>query len=169
MSGAREQRPVNIASPSVTAAIMSIEPSRTPDHETFWPCELVLSNGDVMPRVICRENARWSDKGDWINPEHITEVRPSNRRLPAPLAEKLYATGESGMGYILYILELRSKQTFVCVSGGIVDFPALPDGVLTGDILDVHPHEGRERTFREPYLSDSPFTWCDFVPFGRYP
>ncbi len=168
MSHAPQAKPVNIASQAVTAAILAIEPSRTPYNESFWPCELVLDDGRLVPRVICRENVRWSDKGEWINPEQIVEVRPSSRRLPAVLAEKLYRAGESGMGYTIYVLELRSGQTYVCGSGGIFDFPDLPDGVRTEDIREVYPHEGRERTMREASLGSDNFEWCDFVPHGKY-
>jgi hypothetical protein len=164
MQHPREQKPVNIASPDVTAAIKAIEPSRTPHNESFWPCELVLDDGHVVPRVICRENARWSDKGEWINPERIIEVRPSSRRLPAALAKKLYSAGESGMGYLIYLLELRSGETLACCSGGIVDFPDLPEGIRTNDIVDVHPHESRDRTIH----NDADFAWCDFVPHDKY-
>ena len=47
------------------------------------------------------------------------------------------------MGYEIFTMELRSGQTLVFVTGNVVDFPDLPEGVTTADILDVHPHEGR--------------------------
>jgi hypothetical protein len=163
MQHARRYKPVNIASPAVTAAIMAIEPSRTPYNETYWPCELVLTDGRVVPRAICRENPRWSDKGDWINPERIVEIRPSTRRLPAPLAEKLYRAGESGMGYLIYVLELQSGETLACFSAGIVDFPGIPVGIRTEDMREVYPHQGRAMTIH----NDPTFEWCDFVPSGK--
>jgi hypothetical protein len=156
--------PVNIAPGQFMAGIAIITPSRTPQHEVFWPCSLLLSDGRTVPRALCRENPRWSDKGKWINPQAVRSVSASPFRLPSQLADKLYRAGESGMGYVIYVLALRSGETIVCASGGIVDFPELPGGVSTDDIADVFPHQGRECTASEKYFSDAPFEYCDFVP-----
>ncbi len=175
MPGERDQHvpkpspygPVNVASQKITEAIHAIEPSHAGPDETYWPCSLVLSDGQVVPRAVCRVNRRWSDNGDWINPENVSEVRPSPYRLPAALADKLYKAGESGMGYVIYIMKLRSRRSLVCSSGGIVDFPGLPEGVVGSDIIDVYPHKGRERSRREGCLEDAPFEWCDYVRYEQ--
>ena len=133
----RRESPVNIAPDKFLSALASITPSRTPAAEAFWPCSLILADGRKVPRALCRQNARWSDKGAWINPESVVTVSASPFRLPAKLANKLYAAGETGMGYLIYVLTLRSGQTIVCASGGIVDFPSLPSGITTEDMIDV--------------------------------
>jgi hypothetical protein len=85
--------------------------------------------------------------------------------MPAHLATRLYSAGESGQGYEIFTMDLRSGQSLVFVTGNVVDFPDLPEGVTTGDILDVHPHEGRERTARESYRGSAEFRWFYFLPY----
>ena len=84
--------------------------------------------------------------------------------MPAHLATRLYAAGESGMGYEIFTMDLRSGQSLVFVTGNLVDFPDLPEGVTCDDILDVHPHEGRERSQREGYRGSAEFRWLYFLP-----
>ena len=84
--------------------------------------------------------------------------------MPAHLATKLYRAGESGMGYELFTRLLRSGLSLVFVTPNSVDFPDLPEGVTSDDILDVLPHEGRERSAREGYRVTAQFKWCYYVP-----
>ncbi len=84
--------------------------------------------------------------------------------MPARFATKLYAAGESGMGYEIFTMDLRSGENLVFVTGNVVDFPDLPDGVETKDILDIHPHQGRERTSSEGYRGSAEFKWLYYLP-----
>jgi hypothetical protein len=84
--------------------------------------------------------------------------------MPAHLATKLYAAGESGMGYTIFTMDFRSGDSVVFATGGVVDFPDLPEGLTADDILDVHPHEGRERSQREGYRGSADFKWLFFLP-----
>ena len=68
------------------------------------------------------------------------------------------------MGYEIFTMDLRSGQSLVVVTGNVVDFPDLPEGVTTDDILDVHPHEGRERSQREGNRGSAEFRWLYFLP-----
>jgi len=71
------------------------------------------------------------------------------------------------MGYEIFTIDLRSGRNLVFVTPNIVDFPDLPKGVTTDDILDVHPHEGRERSQREGYRGCAEFKWLFYVPHAN--
>lgn len=155
--------PCNVASKLLTAAFRRIEPSFGYGEEMLRPCTLVLRDGSTVVRALCSEDARGFHTDWWIHPDDVVEVRECPYRMPAVLATKLYRAGESGMGYQLFTLDLHSGENFVFVTGTIVDFPDLPEGITCRDILDVHPHEGRERTFRETYRSSASFKECFYV------
>ena len=89
-------------------------------------------------------------------------IEESNRRMPAALASKLYAAGESGMGYEIFKMRMRSGEEFVFVTGNVVDFPDLPEEFSSADIVNVYPHEGREES-KKGYRGDATFTWCFYV------
>ena len=82
--------------------------------------------------------------------------------MPPELATKLYDAGESGMGYEIFKMSVKSGATFVFVTGNIVDFPDLPDGLTTADIVDVFPHQGREES-KDGYRKGAPFKWCFYM------
>ena len=68
------------------------------------------------------------------------------------------------MGYEIFTMDLRSGQRLVFITGNVVDFPDLPEGVTADDILDVHPHKGRERSQREGYRGSAEFRRLYFLP-----
>ena len=57
---------------------------------------------------------------------------------------------------------LRDGRHLAFLTGNVVDFPALPTGVTSADVLDVIPHKGlsdwRDRN-PKPSESSSPFRW----------
>src|SRR4051794_35174533 len=112
--------PCNVASKELTEAFRKIEPSNT-NHEILRPCTIILRNGTVVPKVLASEDARGFQTDWWIHPDEVAEVRPSIERMPAPLAKKLYSAGESGMGYEIFTMVLKSGETLVFVTGNIVD------------------------------------------------
>jgi len=77
----------------------------------------------------------------WIPAERICRVRSSPDRLPARLANELYAAGESGMGYHAFSVQLRDGRRLHFVSGNAVDFPAWPEGVTGADAVTVKRHD----------------------------
>lgn len=156
--------PCNIASPEITAALLAIEPSHS-NAEILRPCTLVLRDGTTVLRALASEDARGFHTDWWIHPSQVAGVLPCPLRMPAKLATKLYAAGESGMGYELFTMELRSGESLVFVTSNIVDFPKLPEGVTTEDIIDVHPHKGRERTQKEGYQTGADFKWLYFMSY----
>ncbi|MBI4229262.1 MAG: hypothetical protein HY608_00345 [Planctomycetes bacterium] len=155
--------PCNIASKELTAALRAIEPSRS-YGEVLRPCTLILHDGTTVVRALASEEARGFHTDWWIHPDEVAEVRLCPFRMPAHLATRLYAAGESGMGYEIFTMDLRSGQSLVFVTGNVVDFPDLPDGITTDDVLDVHPHEDRERAVRESYRGSAVFRWFYFLP-----
>jgi hypothetical protein len=75
----------------------------------------------------------------------IIDLEESPVRMPVLLADKLYAAGESGMGYTIFTLEFRDGSTLPVVAGNAIDFPPMPPGLRIEDIAEVHPHKGRDR------------------------
>ena len=77
----------------------------------------------------------------------IASLRESSNRLPVALANKLYAAGETGMGFNIFTVCFNDGSTVVYGSGNCVDFIDYPRGKTASDITDVLPHVGRD----EPY------------------
>ena len=152
----------NIASPDFLAQIHSIEPSISYGGQLHYPCKLRLKDGELIERAICTEDHRGFLTDAWVHPDSVKEIIPSFDRMPARLATKLYSAGESGMGYEIFILEMKDGSDFVFVTNNVVDFPDLPNGYTTTDIQNVHPHKGRERS-KLGYRQDKPFKWCYYV------
>ena len=114
------------------------------------PCSVTLHDGSSRDLCLAWENKRYSDKGDWLNPNDVTEVRECRFRLPARFARIIHDAGESGMGYHIYIVELADGTDFVHVAGNLViDLLDIPSGYGPADVTNVRPHEGRERPYRQ--------------------
>lgn len=141
-------RPINATTPAQSAAIRAIVPSEDRQHGSqrilTYPCAVTLIDGTIHERAYCNLFARYSDAGDWINPETVAEIRESPHRLPVHLARLLYAAGESGMGYQICTLHFRTKPDVVYTNSACyLDFPALPQGYDMRDLVGVTPHAGR--------------------------
>lgn len=119
----------------------------------YRPCRVQLVSGETRDFVYVVDADEYIRVwGVWpeddtgkraLAVEDVVAVEESPYRLPAELANKLYAWGESGMGYTLFTVVLRDGRRLPRVTGGAVDFPVLPDGLTTRDIVDVL-REGRE-------------------------
>ena len=156
--------PCNTASTEFLWMLASIEPTKVTESVFHYPCRIRLRDGSWVDRAICTEDARGFTGDWWIHPDDVAEIVPSDKRLPAALASKLYQTGESGMGYECFEVKVEGYENFSCVTYNVVDFPALPDEVTTKQILNVYPHRGQEwhgspRCFNKP----PEFTWCYFI------
>jgi hypothetical protein len=155
----------NIATADFIRQVESIPPSNTGSwgmNKLHYPCAMILKDGSRLERVICVEDHRGFTTDGWIHPDEVVRIEKSPLRMPARLATKLYEAGESGMGYEIFKMVTRSAGTIVYVTGNIVDFPDLPDGVNTLDIVDVLPHEGRNES-KTSYRQGAPFKWCFYV------
>ena len=158
-------RPINITLPAQSAAIRAVAPTRNTRGEVLWPCMLTLLDGTVHPRAFCNPNPRYSDLGQWINPEDVARIEDSPHRLAPPLANQLCGAGESGMGYFIYELRFRCGRRLVAVTGvdWYLDFPDLPAGYNIADVVSVAPHKGRELIATNGYVGCAPYVVMDFV------
>ncbi len=155
----------NIASTDFIRQVESIAPSRTGAEgqwKLHYPCAMVLKDGTRLDRVVCVEDHRGFTSDRWVHPDEVERIEESPLRMPPDHASKLYEAGESGMGYEIFKMKIKSGDTLVFVTGSVVDFPHLPDGVTTADIVDVLPHEGREESKRG-YRRGAQFKWCFFM------
>lgn len=156
----------NIATLQFITQVEAIEPSHAGTanaHLKQRPCMLVLKNGTTVRRALCVEDHRGFITKGWIHPDDVLRVEPSPERMPVDLARKLYAAGESGMGYIRFRMKMRDGTFYVFVVGNLaVDFPDIPEGYTTDDIADVIPHEGLEASGSR-YRQSRDFQWCFYV------
>lgn len=149
-----------------------IEPSHNGSLE-YRPCKVTLDGGEEHDFVLFAQAgdyfALW---GVWpiddpqkrsVAVERVVSVQESSYRLPSALANALYEVGESGMGYFVFTVVLRDGRRLPFVTGNVADFPALPSGVTTDDIVDVLPEIGRGQ-FRDraalPEESTANYFWC---------
>jgi hypothetical protein len=92
-------------------------------------------------------------------PRHAAGQWATHRsRRPPEIANRIYAEGESGMGYCIFELVLEGGRTLSCQTGNAVDFVDIPDSISPLDIVDVRPHEGTGRTHRD--AGGMPFSWA---------
>jgi hypothetical protein len=155
----------NKASSEFITWVEAIEPSDTGplgQHQKHRPCRLTLNNGRIVQRAICVEDHRGFTTDSWIHPDTVVRIEPSEERMPAFLASKLYAAGESGMGYEIFTMKMKDGTSQVYVTGNIVDFPDFPDGYETKDVDNVYPHQGREES-KIGYRQGRSFVWCFYV------
>ena len=155
-------KPQNIASRELTEKLRRIVPSHD-DYGELRPCRAVTKTGEVIERLLMVEEGHGLP-GE-VDIQQIADVSEYPRRLPPRFSTQLYTAGESGMGYIVYTIDLRSGASLVVVSGNLaIDFPDLPDAIEPADIIAVRPHVGRERTFVGEYIETAPFKICCYVP-----
>ena len=130
---------------------------------------MTLASGDVIDRVYIAsvgeyiENWGWDARREYISIADVTRIAPSPLALPPGIAEKIYAAGESGMGYFIYTLVMKDGSRLPFATGDAVDFPNWPPGALPGDVVDVLPGEGRD-AFADhrpgPTQSGAAYAWC---------
>jgi hypothetical protein len=135
----------------------------------YHPCGVTLKDGtkqDCVYIVAADDYIRvwgvWPDQDEGkheIRIEDVREIDQSPSRLPPTMAQRLYDAGESGMGYVLFELSYVDGSRSAHVSGNAVDFIRLPDGKSLRDIVEVHPHAGRQTQAR---LSAREYYWCLF-------
>jgi hypothetical protein len=129
---------------------LSRVPTSRDGSMSYAPCLVTLKSGEVLPRVYVLEESSylrlWGDdpKRSTIDPSAIASMVESPDRLPAELANEVYAAGESGMGYSIFTVVLRDGSTIPFLTGNAVDFPDWPEEVDPSDAVAVQPHVGRE-------------------------
>jgi hypothetical protein len=133
----------------------------------YRPCDVLLKDGRRVDRVYVVPEEPYSllwgvwpedDKGKNAIPiDDVASLQDSVHRLPAPLANKLYAAGESGMGYVLFTVMFDDSARLAIVAGNAVDFIEYPAGKGPQNVVDVLPHVGRD----SPDLHRAPaYQWC---------
>ena len=130
------------------------------------PCRVTLRSGHVRDRVLVGERAAVARAGYRVTGafevEDVARIEDSPARLPAELAERIHSAGESGMGYLRFLVRMRDGSTLPFVTGGMADFPAWPPGASPADAIDVVPHGGRELFLHRtptPHESGAPAQW----------
>ncbi|MFH1227487.1 MAG: hypothetical protein V1701_06245 [Planctomycetota bacterium] len=143
----------------------------------YYPCKVTLKDGRSFDRVYVQELEsyikHWSIKPTndtfkyTIPIAEVARIEESPLRLPAKLADKMYQTGESGMGYCVFTLVLEDGRKLPYITGNAVDFPNLPPDVNSSMIIDLLPHEGKEELqdergnyFHDPAQESAKFDLC---------
>ncbi len=147
--------------------LLKVTPSKDWTME-YRPCQVTLKNGDTLNNVYFQEEQSYlktwgvmpdADAGKrHVLIEDVTEIKESPNRLPPDLANKIYDSGESGMGYCLYKLVLDSGKTIDICVGNAVDFVPLPNGLTTKNVKDVLPHQASRKNF----VNRPEYYWCLF-------
>jgi hypothetical protein len=141
--------PAPTLSPELREQLSHVATSRD-GSMSYAPCLVTLKSGEVLPRVYLLEESSylrfWGDdpKRSSIDPDTIASIDESPNRLPAALANEVYAAGESGMGYAIFTVVLRDGRTIPFLTGNAIDFPDWPADVVPSDAVAVRPHVGRE-------------------------
>lgn len=150
----------------VQVALSQIEPSITMGLR-HWPCDIELVGGRIEERVILTTpgavgiDSRGSEVLR-LAADEIVMVRNHRDRLPPKLANRLYARGESGMGYFIFAVKLRDGRELPFFTGDIVDFPNWPPGVHASDVVKLCKDEPRALRDREvtEHEETRPHRWC---------
>jgi hypothetical protein len=146
--------------------LRAIEPSRDGSLE-YRPCIVTLTDGRDIDCVyvvpfddyikVWGVTPEQDESKRGLRIEEIASIRESPSRLPAKLANQIYAAGESGMGYCTFTLEFRDGVAQRYTTGNAVDFVPLPEGKHAKDIAKVVPHTTPWR--REDWTT-FPYHWC---------
>lgn len=147
--------------------LSAIAPSRSGDLP-YWPCAARMKDGTVLACVYVVPEGpyirHWGvypqqDNGKrYISLSDVDSLADSPQRLPAQFANKLYKSGESGMGYTIFTVVFADGSRRAYGTGNAVDFIRYPEGKGQSDVVDVLPHEGRNA---EP-VSCPVYYWCLF-------
>lgn len=134
-----------------------------------YPCSVKTDQGLVMDRVYLAPAAEWIVHwGVWpeddpakrsVDVRQVVSISNSPTALPAIYAKKLYAAGESGMGYTVFTVVFSDGLRQAYATGNAIDFIDYPAGQSPATVADVLPHVGRDdaRLMRGP-----DYSWCLF-------
>jgi hypothetical protein len=135
---------------------------------SYWPCAARMKDGTVLVCVYVVPEKPYikywgvypqQDSGkSYISILDVDALAESPRRLPARFANKIYESGESGMGYTFFTVVFADGSRQAYVTGNAVDFIRYPEGKDQSEVIDVVPHEGRNA---EP-VGRPEYYWCLF-------
>jgi hypothetical protein len=138
----------------IREALGQITPSKDGELE-YFPCRVTLDSGQELNNVYIEPEDSYMKVWDVypeedggkksVRIEQVIRVDESPSRLPAQIANEIYRNGESGMGYTVFTIVFADGSRQACVTGNAVDFIDYPDGKGPADVLEVLPHEGRDK------------------------
>jgi hypothetical protein len=150
---------INIASQEFLEKLRRIEPG-----VWGWPCAVSLDDGTSHEICLAYENKHYSDKGSWLSPHRVTDIRECKSRMPLRFARAIRNAEESGTGYHIYVVELADGGSFVHIAGNLgIDLVNLPVGCTSQDIINVVPHAGRERSQTEGCRKNDNYPILEFA------
>jgi hypothetical protein len=160
--------PIDPISQELYLALMAIPPSGD-DYLEYHPVSLQLKDGTFVDRAYLMPMAtylRWWGP-DWEGRSYIpirdvSRIAECPSRLPQKFANKLYAAGESGMGYCIFTIDFADGTSCVFVTGNAVDFLDYPRGKSGKDVVDVKPHQGRNEWQAGNYRGGADYQWVLF-------
>jgi hypothetical protein len=107
---------------------LSSLPSSSDGDLTYWPCAARMNDGTVLVCVYVVPEGpyirHWGiypqqDRGkSYLSLSDVDTLAESPRRLPAQFANKLYESGESGMGYTIFTVVFADGSRQACGTGG---------------------------------------------------
>lgn len=157
-------------SPALSAQLSRITPS-TDGYFRYFPCQVALSDGRKQDRVYLTDAASYSrswtpfpseDRGKReVLIGNVVGIEDSPSRLPADIANRIYGSGESGMGYIIFTLVFEDGSRLPCSTGDAVDFVALPQRYIGLKVRDVELQVGREQINAGAEAGKpADYSWC---------
>ncbi|MES2628541.1 MAG: RHS repeat-associated core domain-containing protein [Bacteroidota bacterium] len=145
--------------------LASIEPS-SDDIMFYRPCQVQLTDGRILQNVyIVEMESYYKTWGVWpgADPnkkyfliEDVESITDSPNRLPASFANKIYLSGETGMGYNVFEVIFKNSVRKRFVTGNGVDFIQYPPGLSHADVIDVVPKENTS----EIDIDGPEYYWC---------
>ncbi|WP_439473205.1 hypothetical protein [Brevundimonas sp.] len=139
----------------------------------YHPCMVTLRDGTSVDCVYLANAHAWfriwgiwpeDDRGKQaLDVRAVASISDSPSRLPALFANRLYAEGESGMGYTIFTVKFRDGTSVVVGTGNAIDFIDYPPGQTKDTVVDVLPHIGRDA----PEIRTAPrYYWCLYDGVG---
>jgi len=114
--------------------LLAVPPSTDPVASDllleYRPCVVSLRDGSSRDYVYVQDVEPWY--AAWgVLPEEdsdidevflgdVVSIRESPRRLPIPIANRLYAWGETGMGYYVFTVVVDDGREIPCGTGNAV-------------------------------------------------
>lgn len=137
----------------------------------YYPCDVVMRDGTKRNRVYLVNARQWlvqwgplpnEPLGEHVlDVQDVIEVRESISRLLPRFANKLYAAGETGMGYNIFTVHFDDGTSTVHSGGNTVDFIQYPPGKSARHVVDVTPFT-RDRAFPPDMELRPEYFWCPF-------
>ncbi|HXZ67475.1 MAG TPA: hypothetical protein VEH07_02700 [Alphaproteobacteria bacterium] len=162
-----KERQYPVITKLLAAELKGIEPSIR-KHARLYPCLATLTDGRQLDGVYMIAAADFLKIED---PEartvlplgRVAHIEESPTRLPAKLANKIYRSGESAMGYYLFTLVFSDGSHLPCRTGDSVDFVDLPHSFTDRKIVSVLPHVGQKVVpSGKPQGHSAAAVWCPF-------